>query len=206
MNSYQKEQAEAHAMVRFHIASLSISEVKRLNIQISDYLAFRREVDDFLHEHFSRTCTQKCYQSNVSACCARESIITVFGDMVINVLVSADHEIKTLIAVLQKPNQGFKCIYLGDHGCLWRVKPIVCEMFLCQQAKEAVFKETPWVDEAWNQLKRRQKDFTWPNRPVLFDDLERYFMDAGYDSPLMYLHNSPGLLRVKKNAKKNKKR
>ncbi|MGD2030721.1 MAG: hypothetical protein PVG86_12380, partial [Desulfobacterales bacterium] len=54
----------------------------------------------------------------------------------------------------------------------------------------------------WNELKQRKKIYTWPDRPVLFDDLERYFMNAGYSSPLMYLHNSPGLLRIKKQAKK----
>jgi hypothetical protein len=32
---------------------------------------------------------------------------------------------------------------------------------------------------------------------VLFDDLEAFFIDCGCTSPLMYLHNSPGLLRVK---------
>lgn len=32
------------------------------------------------------------------------------------------------------------------------------------------------------------------------ETLKRYFMDARYTSPLMYLHNSPGLLRVKQQA------
>jgi len=80
---------------------------------------------------------------------------------------------------------------------MWRVKPIVCEMFLCEQAKKEVFREKAWAEDAWEELKQRKKLYTWPDRPVLFDDLERYFMDAGYSSPLMYLHNSPGLLRVK---------
>ncbi|MGD9244161.1 MAG: hypothetical protein PVH36_04470, partial [Desulfobacterales bacterium] len=110
-------------------------------------------------------------------------------------------EIDALLATLQKPNTGFKCIYLGNNGCMWRVKPIVCEMFLCEQAKKEVFGEKAWTEDAWNELKQRKKLYTWPDRPVLFDDLERYFMDAGYSSPLMYLHNSPGLLRIKKQAK-----
>jgi hypothetical protein len=52
-------------------------------------------------------------------------------------------------------------------------------------------------------LKQREKHFRWPDRPVLFDDLEKYFMAAGYSSPLMYLNNSPGLLRVKELARKS---
>ena len=202
MNSYQKEQAQALSMVRVHLASLPASEVKRLHLEIADYLAFRDEVDDFLHGHFSDICNERCYQSNVSACCARESIITFFGDVVINVLLSSDQEVETLVSVLQQPNKGFKCVYLSGQGCLWRVKPIVCEMFLCRQAKEDVLRDNPPSHDKWKKLKKREKRFTWPDRPVLFDDLEGYFIEAGYHSPLMYMHNSPGLLRVKREAKK----
>ena len=200
MNSYQKEQAESLAMVQRHLVTLSASERQALELQISDYLLFRDEVDTFLSEHFSNLCTKKCYESKLSACCSREGIITFFGDMVVNTLVSCNEEINVLLATLQKPNTGFKCIYLGNNGCMWRVKPIVCEMFLCEQAKKEVFREKTWAEDAWNELKQRKKLYTWPDRPVLFDDLERYFMDAGYSSPLMYLHNSPGLLRVKQQA------
>ena len=203
MNSYQKEQAETLSMVRHHLASISAPERRELESQVSEYLVFRDEVDAFLSKHFSNICTQKCYQSKVSACCSREGIITFFGDMVVNALVSPDAEIKTLTAVLQKPNTGIKCIYLGNHGCIWRVKPIVCEMFLCKQAKKDVFKQKPWVEEIWKELKQRKKLYTWPDRPVLFDALERYFIAAGYSSPLMYLHNSPGLLSIKRKAKQD---
>ena len=197
MNSYQKEQTESYAMVQRHLATLSASERQALELQISDYLLFRDEVDIFLSDHFSNLCTKKCYQNKLSACCSREGIITFFGDMVVNTLVSCNEEINALLATLQKPNTGFKCIYLKDNGCMWRVKPIVCEMFLCEQAKKEVFREKAWAEDAWKELKQRKKLYTWPDRPVLFDDLERYFMDAGYSSPLMYLHNSPGLLRIK---------
>lgn len=197
MNSYQQEQAESLAMVQRCLTTLSASERQALEVKISDYLLFRNEVDTFLSDHFSNLCTKKCYQNKLSACCSREGIITFFGDMVVNTLVSCNKEIDALVEVLQKPNTGFKCIYLGNNGCMWRVKPIVCEMFLCEQAKKEVFMEKAWAEDAWEELKQRKKLYTWPDRPVLFDDLERYFMDAGYSSPLMYLHNSPGLLRVK---------
>ncbi|MFC1813698.1 hypothetical protein ACFL03_13520 [Thermodesulfobacteriota bacterium] len=201
MSSYQKEQIESFSMVRKHTATLTTLERKAFESEISDYLSFRDEVDAFLVEHFSAVCTQKCYQDMVSACCSREGIITFFGDIVVNVLVSQDSEIKALMNVLQQPNSGFKCIYLGNNGCVWRVKPIVCEMFLCKQARSNVFEKNSPAGQVWEELKQRQKLYTWPDRPVLFDNLERYFMDAGYTSSLMYLHNSPGLLRVKAQAK-----
>ena len=77
-------------------------------------------------------------------------------------------------------------------------------MFLCEQAQKEVFGLKSWADKLWQELKRREKLYRWPDRPVLFDDLERYFMARGYSSPLMYLHNSPGLLRVKKMARERK--
>jgi len=203
MSSYQKEQAETLNMVYRHLRTISVQERQRLLSQISDYLLFRDTVDAFLGEHFENICTQKCYQGNLSACCSRESIITFFGDVVVNVLVSNETEINALAMVLKKRNDGFKCIYLGDHGCMWRIKPIICEMFLCDPAKASVFKEKPLTNKLWIELKEREKHFRWPDRPVLFDDLEKYFMAVGYSSPLMYLNNSPGLLRVKELAGKS---
>jgi hypothetical protein len=203
MSSYQKEQAETLNMVYRHLRTISVQERQRLLSQISDYLLFRETVDAFLGEHFENICTQKCYHSNLSACCSRESIITFFGDVVVNVLVSNETEINALAMVLKKRNDGFKCIYLGDHGCMWRIKPIICEMFLCDPAKASVFKEKPLTNKLWIELKEREKHYRWPDRPVLFDDLEKYFMAVGYSSPLMYLNNSPGLLRVKELAGKS---
>jgi len=203
MNEYQIEQAETLDMACRHLGTMSPRERLAIVLQISDYLLFRDAADAFLREHFENRCTQKCYQSKVSACCSREGVITFFGDVVINALVSDQAEIEALAAVLQTPNTGFKCIYLGGQGCMWRIKPMVCEMFLCEQAKKEVFGLKPWAGELWKELKQREKLYRWPDRPVLFDDLERYFMAAGYSSPLMYLHNSPGLLRVKKQVKKN---
>jgi len=49
-----------------------------------------------------------------------------------------------------------------------------------------------------NVIKNR---YAWPDQSVLFDELEQMFIDAGYHSPLMYLHNSPGLQQVKKTAR-----
>ena len=37
---------------------------------------------------------------------------------------------------------------------------------------------------------------------MLFDDIEEWFLAAGYRSPLMYINTSPGLLRIKRRAGK----
>jgi hypothetical protein len=125
--------------------------------------------------------------------------------VVINVLVSSDDEIDRLLEALQAPNSGLKCVYLGNKGCLWRVKPIVCEMFLCEDARKTVFGKALDAKAQWERLRRREKRYTWPDRPVLFDDLETLFIEAGHDSNLMYFHNSPGLLKVKSKAVKDSK-
>ena len=62
---------------------------------------------------------------------------------------------------------------------------------------KTVFGDRPELKNQWEEFCRIKKRFTWPDRPVLFDDLEAFFIDLGCTSPLMYLHNSPGLLRVK---------
>ena len=128
-------------------------------------------------------------------------ILFIFADIVIDVLVSDRNEIDGLMEILKKPNNGFKCVYLTENGCRWRLKPIVCEMFLCDQAKQQVFGENTQLDKEWELLEQRRKQFTWPDQPVLFDKLEEHFLEAGHKSPLMYLHNSPGLLLVKKRGK-----
>jgi len=203
MDEYQKEQFDALSMVRKHLASISAPERLKLNNALTDYLLFRDKVNTFLADHFSQICTQKCYESKLSACCSREGIITFFADVVINIQASEKKEVEALLTILQQPNNGVKCIYLGEQGCMWRVKPIVCEMFLCDQAIKSVFDEKPQAREEWKSLEQERKLFTWPDKPVLFDMLESIFIDAGHNSSLMYMHNSPGLLRVKKMAQKS---
>ena len=197
MSEYDREQSEAILLVRHHFKTLLPSELARLKTRIRGYLRFRKEVDGFLQHYFSEVCTQKCYQDHYSACCSREGITAFFADVVINFLISSDKEIDRLLEVLSLPNLGMKCVYLGERGCLWRIKPIVCEMFLCEHARKMVFDKDSLALREWERLKRREKRYTWPNRTVLFDDLETCFIRAGYSSSLMYFHNSPGLLRVK---------
>jgi hypothetical protein len=73
-------------------------------------------------------------------------------------------------------------------------------MFLCDPAKARVFGNRPDLQTEWADFEWQRKGFTWPDRPVLFDMLEAYFISAGCSSSLMYLHQSPGLLRVKQRA------
>jgi hypothetical protein len=200
MTPYQKEQLDALALVREHFDTLSHNEKQRLKQYVAEYLQFRHRVNDFLSRHVSAICTQSCFQNDRSACCSRDGIITFFADVVINALNASAEELAALRKVLAKPHIGAKCVFLGPTGCLWRVPPIVCALFLCDTAQQQAFASHPTAKAEWQALCEAARKFKWPDRPVLFDALEQYFMDAGYTSPLMYLHNSPGLLRVKQKA------
>jgi hypothetical protein len=131
-----------------------------------------------------------------------ETVAIFFADVTINILLSSDEEIDQLLGALRRGSQSFKCVYLGNGGCLWRLKPIACEMFLCEDAKRAVFGKDHSALRQWEYLKRREKVYTWPDRPVLFDEIEEYFMKRGFSSDIMYFHKGPGLLRVKYLAEK----
>ena len=200
MTPYNKEQSEAIFMVKDHLAALSESEKDRLKSECREYLLFREDVGEFLDENFSSICTKKCYDNRLSACCSKEGIITFFSDVVINILYSEEHEIIKLLEAVENGNRGFKCVYLSESGCLWRIKPIVCEMFLCDQSQSEVFDDKTFAREKWEHFRKLEKKFKWPDRPVLFDYLESYFIKAGFKSSLMYFHNSPGLMRIKKLA------
>jgi hypothetical protein len=204
MNAYNREQVDALDMVRGHLARITAAEKARLMTDSEDYLRFRRSLDAFLATYFGTVCSRACYRSRLSACCSREGIVTFFADVAINALVSPPLSLERLAEALQRGNSGPKCVYLGPGGCLWHVKPIVCAMFLCDRAESAVFQNRPELRHQWDAYRRRKKRFTWPDRPVLFDAIEARFMKAGYRSSLMYLHNSPGLIRVKKEAQKKK--
>jgi hypothetical protein len=197
VTEYQHEQIEALELVTGHLSGLKTADIDVLKEKLAEYLCFRRDVDIFLSDHFNEICTDTCYQSQISACCTREGIITFFADVVVNVIISDELAITDLFSVLRSPQEGSKCIYLGEKGCLWEMKPLICEMFLCKKAEDAVLKNDQGLRKEWQALKAREKTFRWPDQRVLFDELEQLFLDAGQSSPLMYLHNSPGLLRVK---------
>jgi hypothetical protein len=202
MNAYNEEQLETITAVVDCLKRLSLAEVTGLKKRIHNYLQFRKEIALFLNRHFLEICTQTCYESRQSACCSREGITTFFADVVINALVCQEEDMAVLMHVLKKPVKDAKCVYLRETGCLWHVKPIVCEMFLCRRARKKVFEENPDALKTWRKLRHRKKRYTWPSRPVLFDALEGYFRARGVRTSLMYFHNSPGLLRVKSQAQR----
>jgi hypothetical protein len=201
---YQTEQLQTLQMVRRYLTQISEAERETLKESLTDFVTFRDAVDAFLENYFRDICNRKCYQSKLSACCSRDGIIIFFAEVIINALLADPAALERLQDVLTHPHEGFKCVFLGHEGCLWRIKPIVCEMFLCDAAENAVLKENPVARKRWDALIRQKKDYTWPDRPVLFDTLEQICIDAGYTSPLMFLHNSPGLLRVKRQGMQSK--
>ena len=197
MSEYNQQQKEALLMVRQHLSGLPLSQLQRLKQRIRSYLGFREAVASFQMTHFADLCSEKCFTSHTSACCGREGIITFFADVVVNVLLSTQEEIDVLLDILDTDTGGLNCVYLNKTGCLWRAKPIVCEMFLCEHAKNLVLDNNKALKSQWETFRQRERRYTWPTRPVLFDELEDYFIGAGFDSPLMYLHRSPGLLHLK---------
>lgn len=199
MNAYQKEQLDALLMIRRHLHELPVAEIEPLKAEIADYLEFRSRAAAFLETHFKEICTEKCYQNQLSACCSKDGIIAFWGDVVVNALVSEKQDLDRLADGIQTPANAFKCIFLAESGCLWQVKPIVCEMFLCDEAENRVFGNDPDALQTWEAFKEEKKRFTWPDRPVLFEKLEQVFIDKGCDSSLMYIHKSPGLMRIKRN-------
>jgi len=201
LSPYNKEQVEAIHWIRRYLANCSDSQIESLIFLIKPYLSFRKETAEFQNRYLSEMCIRNCFTSWTSACCGREGIMTFFADMVINILISAHEEIEDLVRTLLADTGGTKCVYLSnERGCLWKLKPIVCEMFLCDKARD-MMGSSDQRKFRWEELRRKEKYFTWPDKPVLFDDIEEMFIKEGIDSPLMYFHKSPGLLRIKK-AKK----
>jgi len=197
LSEYNQQQKDAILMVRQHLSHLPASKLRWLKQRIKSYVQFRKAVNSFQEEHFSDICSQKCFSSRTSGCCGREGIITFFADVVINVLLSTDKQIDTLLKILERDTGGFNCVYLNENGCTWLCKPIVCEMFLCEAAKNSVLADSESLASQWALFRRRERMYTWPTRSVLFDEFEGFFLNGGFDSPLMYLHKSPGLLRLK---------
>ena len=200
MNEYQQEQLDALKMVRHGLRRLGDARRAHLIEKVRDYMQFRQSVDDFLKRYFNKVCTRTCYRSRISACCARDSIITFFADTVVNALQATPAQLHRMETMLLRVNEGHRCVYLGPNGCTWTIRPVVCAMFLCDHAMNTVFSDAPEARKTWASMRRQEKKFKWPDRPVLFDHLEKVFIDLGCHSTLMHLNLSPGLLRVKENA------
>jgi hypothetical protein len=194
---YNRDQWVSFKAIQKACETLSSNEIERLKETVQHYLVFRSALDDHQQSHILPFCHGYCFTTGLSACCGFESIYTFFADQVINFLFSSPQEREALFQVLEQRNQTQRCVYLGANGCLWLVSPITCAMFLCDQAKRTAAERHPETLPLWEDLKRREKEFTWPVKPVLFDEIEKYFMQLGVESPYMYFHRSPGLVRLK---------
>jgi hypothetical protein len=197
MNTYQKEQLQALRQVQRGLERMEGAMRDGLNGLIQPYLDFRKELQQFLTMHLGQYCTQACFSSQSSACCSKDGIITFWADHVVNACCCDQGAFRQLASAAQNPQFSGKCIYLAADGCLWKVTPLVCAMFVCDQAHTDIFHQHRDLDRIWERYRRRAKAFRWPDRPVLFDQLEEMFMDLGCQSPLMYINSSPGLRQVK---------
>jgi len=197
---YRDEQLLNQEIVQDYFTHNGDGEKSLIRALCRDYLHFREEVAQFQSHYFQSCCNAACFQDRRSACCNKDGIITFFADLVINAVVSDPSDMDALTSCLRAPRNDMKCIYLGPQGCRWRIKPIVCEMFICDRAQQEVFAAVPRASAIWDGMKKWELSFRWPDRAVLFDEIESRFMAAGVHSSLMYLHNSPGLIRIKKKA------
>ena len=194
---YNRDQLNTLEGIREAFRKLGPSKIMRLQTIITPYQAFRRDLDHYHHQYFAALCVKTCFQTGLSACCGFESIITFFADHVINFLLSSGEDIMSLFRALERPNESGKCVYLGETGCLFRMRPISCAMFFCEQAKRTIFEEHDEAESSLKTFKEEEKGYTWPTTPVLFDEIEKYFIRLGVKSAHLYFHQSPGLLMLK---------
>lgn len=167
----------------------------------SPYMEFRRELDQFNERYFLSYCRKACFETKRSACCGYESIIVFFADEVINYLFGGKDDFPIILEKLRRVKASDHCVYLGEEGCLWTIRPISCAMFFCDDVKKEVFWNVPEAQTRWNELVRKEKSFTWPDRPVLFDTIEEVFIKIGVMTDHMYCHRSPGLLKLKQDSR-----
>ncbi len=200
ISTYQAEHLETLQAVRRRLPLFCAKMPARIKEDLVGYKTYRHSVDEFLRENFQETCQTLCFTSNKSSCCSKEGILVFFADIVINVLNSSESQLDTLETALKSSNQGSKCIYLNPDGCMWKIRPLVCALFLCETAEKAVLAPNRDLEDQWAQFREKQRRFRWPDRAVLFDTLEKAFRRLAVDVPLMYFHNSPGLLNIKRKA------
>ena len=180
MSEYNTEQLETLRIVRQFLKSLSENETRFYKKQIEDYFLFRKKVSDFSRKNFSSICRAKCFENKLSACCTKEGIITYFADVFINAIHSDTSVLDNMESMLHNGGSSKNCVYLGNNGCIWLIKPIVCEMFFCDFLISEAEKDNPSIKKELEHLKLLQKNFTWPDKPVYFNTIEEVFIERGY--------------------------
>lgn len=197
---YNLEQFDAYMTLKAFFDKASADEIAELNIMIAPYLEFRAKASEFLTKSCAEVCGNICFKTGLSDCCMHEGIITFFADWIVNWLVSSKEEIETLFKALFYPLRNDKCVYLGPSGCLWKIKPMNCETFVCKKARAEIFANDSDAERVYEEILTKKKTFSYPDRPVLFDDIEKYFIARGVDSETMYFHKGAGLLMIKRKA------
>ncbi|MEJ5300628.1 MAG: hypothetical protein WHS38_06530 [Thermodesulforhabdaceae bacterium] len=197
MSLYHRMQYESINTTFEACQRLAEKDKSILREMASQYMEFRTELQQFTDRYFSSYCKRICFDTKRSACCSYESIIVFFADEVINYLFGGEQNFPHILEKLRNIKPSDHCVYLGDSGCLWTVRPISCAMFFCDDAKKEIFGTFPEAELEWQDFIRREKLFTWPDQPVLFDILEEFFIKRGVNTPHMYCHRSPGLLKIK---------
>ncbi len=201
LSNYNKQHLESQIKALDAFNKLSENEICRLKWLSLAYIKFRRELDSFTKGLFYNYCNHACFKNRQSKCCGFESIMTFFADEILNIIWGGPEKAETLIKVLEQPNESNHCVYLGEDGCLWYLKPLSCAMFFCEDAKKHVFARNLNAEKLWTVFTKCEKNFTWPDKPVLFDIVEKFFIiKKGVFTPHMYFHLSPGLLKVKKES------
>lgn len=200
ISEYNKDQWLSFVAVEKALTTMSSDYIDSLKNLCRPYLDFRESLDRFQQTHFKAFCRRTCFETNLSQCCGFESIFTFFADQVIAYCFATAAERTLIMEVIQKPNRTERCVYLSSDGCLWPITPVSCAMFVCKMVREKIIDSNPSLKTKWEEFKDYEKTFTFPDRPVLFDQIEEIFMACGVDSPFMYYHKSPGLLRVKRRS------
>lgn len=203
MSYYHRDQLESIRKT-FEACERLDEESKNYLRKISiPYMEFRKELQEFNKKYFISYCQKACFENGRSACCGYESIIVFFADEVINYVFGGRDDFPIILEKLNRVKPSDHCVYLGDRGCLWTIRPISCAMFFCDDAKRKVFQVFSEAEKIWRELVKKEKSFTWPDKPVLFDLIEEFFIELGIKTGHMYFHNSPGLLKIKSDNRHN---
>jgi hypothetical protein len=199
-SSYQVEQLEALCLVRMHLNPCRAPSAIGCGRRSPTTWPFGAAWMTSCTANFGGVCSTTCYRSRLSACCSREGDCDLFR--------RRGHQPAALRASARPTSSS------GASGRKHRPEvrlPRAGRLPVARQTDRVPdvpvrsgqgesFRRSPRTASEWADFEQERKLFTWPDRPVLFDLLEAYFISAGCSSSLMYLHQSPGLLRVKRQA------
>ena len=84
--------------------------------------------------------------------------------------------LRSSIGLRQESKETLSLLNLSrvNHAVVLDKRPTYLGMF--QKAKDAVFENNDVLRTQWKKFCRRERQYTWPSRPVLFDKLEEVFI------------------------------